>query len=279
MKKPAIIYFLFLLFVSCNSDTALPEPEENSNLERLVLKDLSYGEFSRQKLNAFLPAKRTKNTPVIIFIHGGGWQTGDKKDFDGFASAFADSAIAAFTINYRYASLIPKVGYEQMLDDIELAIQFLDSKSKEYTFNPNNICLLGHSAGGHLALLYAYRNNKNGRVDKVVSLAGPTDLTNPQFLSITGITDLVNTLTGNDISKREDASPLKHAKAITTHLHHGKTDVLVAYQQSEVLFGKIRNINGKNRLWLIEDCGHGFSLPEFTRISLETMDLIKGRTK
>ncbi len=274
-----IFFCLFFLLASCNSGNTLPEPEENSTLERQVLNDLPYGEFSRQKLNAFLPEKRTKNTPVIILIHGGGWQAGDKKDFDSFASAFADSAIAAFTINYRYASLMPKVGYEQQLEDIELVIQFLDAKSKEFVFNPNNICLLGHSAGGHLTLLYAYRNNKNGRVDKVVSLAGPTDLTNPQFLAIAGITDLVNTLTGNDSSKREDASPLKHAKAITTHLHHGKTDAVVPYQQSEALYEKIKNLNNKNRLWLIENSGHGFSLPEFSRITIETIDLIKGRTK
>jgi dipeptidyl aminopeptidase/acylaminoacyl peptidase len=279
MKKSAIVLFLFFQFASCNSNSSLPEPEEKSTLERQELKDISYGEFSRQKLNAFLPAKRTKETPAIIFIHGGGWQTGDKKDFDGFASAFADSAIAAFTINYRYAGLMPKVGYEQQLEDIELVIQFLDSKSREFVFNPNNICLLGHSAGGHLALLYAYRNNKNGKVDKVVSMAGPTDLTNPRFLAIEGITDLVNTLTGNDSSKREDASPLKHAKAITTHLHHGKTDAVVPYQQSEELYEKIKDMNYKNRLWLIENSGHGFSLPEFSRITIETMDLIKGRTK
>jgi acetyl esterase/lipase len=275
MNKLLFTLCCLFLFLSCNSKEDLPGPKDDVVLEREVLKDLAYGEFSRQKLNAFLPARRNKNTPVIIFIHGGGWQMGDKKDFDGFASAFADSSIAAFTINYRYASLSPKVGYEQLLEDVGKAIQFLESKSQEFVFNPNKICLLGHSAGGHLALLYAYRNNKNGKVDKVVSLAGPTDLTDEKLLGITGITDLVNTLVGNDLTKREDASPLHHANAITTHLYHGKTDEIVPFQQSEILYEKIRLLNPKNSCSLIEGCGHGFSLSEFSRISTETIRLIK----
>jgi acetyl esterase/lipase len=275
IKNILLTFCCLFLFQLCKSDDIPSNTGDEITLNKNVIKDLAYGEFSRQKLNAFLPARRNKNTPAIIFIHGGGWQTGDKSDFDAFAAAFADSSIAAFTINYRYASLSPKIGYEQQLDDIELVIQFLDSKSKEFVFNPSNICLLGHSAGGHLALLYAYRNNKNGKVDKVVSLAGPTDLTNPQFLAITGITDLVNTLTGNDNSKREDASPLKHAKAITTHLYHGKTDVIVPYLQSEKLYEKIRFLNPKNSCSLIDNCGHGFNLYEFSRISTETSRMIK----
>lgn len=278
MKKSISVHYLilFILNVIFNGCTKLYESEKvYPAYERIVLKDVSYGIQLRQKLNAFLPAGRDINTPAIILIHGGGWQAGDKRDFDLFASMFADSGIAAFSINYRYASIQNKVGYSEILDDIEMAIGCLTDSSKSFTFNPGSVCLLGHSAGGHLSLLYAYRNNKKGVVNKVVSLAGPTDLTDNQLLNINGISDLVNTLTGNDPSFRSDASPVSHANSITSRMYHGKTDAVVPYQQSEKLFEKIGSLNFANRCKLIENCGHDFNSTEIWNIFVETVALIK----
>jgi acetyl esterase/lipase len=269
---PALIFYAFL---SCSK----PETEEfvYDSSKRIVLKDIAYGKAPRQKMNLFLPAGRDESTQVIILIHGGGWQTGDKSDFDLFGSMFADSGIAAITINYRYASIPDKVGYTEILNDIEKAIVCLTDSSENYTINAGSICLLGHSAGGHLSLLYAYRNNQDVVVNKVVSLAGPTDLTDPQLLNITGVNDLVNALTGNDPGKRADASPVTHANNITTRMYHGKTDAVVPFQQSEKLFEMISSLNSANRCKLIENCGHDFNSFEIWNIFVETVALIKNK--
>lgn len=238
-------------------------------------RDVQYGSEVRQKMNVFLPASRSHDsTNVIVLIHGGGWVSGDKNDFDTFGNAFRIQGIAAVTMNYRYADAAKGIDYSDLLDDVGSALKCLADSSRRYTVKAENICLLGHSAGGHLALLYAYSRNSDRKVGKVVSLAGPTDLDDKLFLSISGVTDLVNELTGYNTSKRVDASPVNHASAVTTYLYHGKSDAIVPWQQSEKLFSLISNRNPKNKISLIENCGHGFNFYEFGRILEETVALI-----
>jgi len=238
-------------------------------------RDVQYGSEVRQKMNVFLPASRSHDsTNVIVLIHGGGWVSGDKNDFDTFGNAFRIQGIAAVTMNYRYADAAKGRDYSDLLDDVGSALKCLADSSRRYTVKAENICLLGHSAGGHLALLYAYSRNSDRKVGKVVSLAGPTDLDDPLFLSISGITDLVNNLTGFDIDKRKAASPVNHLSPVTTYLYHGKTDAIVPWQQSDKLFSRVGSMNSKNRLTLIENCGHGFGFSEFTMILEESVELI-----
>ena len=281
MKRIILTIAVFTLFLM-NSNAEVPEitnKEGESSFaktEKLVLRDVPYGEASRHKLDAFLPDGRTTATKVVLLIPGGGWTGGDKSGFDGAASIFADSTIAAFTMNYRYASLADNVTYVEMLADIDSAISFIVSKADEYIFDPQEICLFGHSAGAHLALLYTYRNN-DSRVTSVVSLAGPSDLRDTEMLSWpTGIMTTFYSLMGNmDVCKWQDAGPINHVNAITTHLYHGTADNIIPYHQSEVLFDKIKSLNSNNTLQIIEGGGHGFNTYDLINAINETVELIK----
>ncbi len=281
MKKTVLI---LAAIIFCLSGIHANEPEitdkKSENImmqtEDLVLRDVPYGESPRQKLDVFLPDGRSSRTKVVLLIPGGGWIGGDKGGFEGAATVFADSSIAAFTMNYRYANISDGVTYVEMLADIDSAISFIISKSDEYIFDPEQICLFGHSAGAHLALLYTYRNNDN-RVNNVVSLAGPSDLRDPVMLSMpTGIMTIFYSLMGNmDVCTWEDAGPINHVNAITSLLYHGTEDEIIPYHQSEVLFNKIKDLNPKNRLDIIEGGGHGFASEDMTRAINETVELIK----
>lgn len=162
------------------------------------LFDVAYGVDPRQKLNILLPHNRTKDTKLVIIIPGGGWRGGDKSAFEYLATVFANSNIVTATINYRYANVENQVTYIEMLDDIDKAINFLIAKSTEYNFNPAQICLFGHSAGAHLSQLYAYRNNQLNKVDKIVSVAGTCDLTDPIMLNHAGMTEALTVLVNNN---------------------------------------------------------------------------------
>lgn len=272
-----ISIFLLLSEIGVAKTVNINNEDGIKQVEKTIIRDVAYGDSARHKMDVFLPDDRTELTKAVLLIPGGGWIGGDKSGFEYHANVFADSSIVAFTMNYRYASVEDGVTYVEMLADIDSAISFIISKSDEYIFNPEQICLYGHSAGAHLALLYAYRNN-DSRVSNVVSLAGPSDLRDPVMLSLpTGIlTILYSVVPTMDICKWQDASPINHVSTITTYLYHGTKDNIIPYQQSEVFFDKIKEVNPKNKLEIIQGGEHGFSLSDNLRTINETVALIKG---
>lgn len=276
MRKTLLI---ICALISINSNAnGLNETVSNNNtttLANTVLTDVAYGTSPRQKMDVYLPAGRNSSTRIVLLIPGGGWIGGDKGGFSGAASDFADANIVAFNMNYRYASIDDGITYVEMLDDIKSAIDFIVSKAGEYVFDPSQICLYGHSAGAHLALLYTYRNN-DSRVNNIISLAGPSNLKDPETLSRpTGILTILYSVIGSmDVCEWDDASPITHANTITTHLYHGTNDEIFPQEQSELLFAKIETLNPNNSLEIIQGGTHGFSAIDMTRTINETVVLI-----
>ncbi len=91
-----------------------------------------------------------KNHPVVIWVHGGGWQIGDKRGVHGKPEIFTQHGYLLVSINYR---LHPRVTYHQQAEDIAQAIHWVQKNVKSYGGNPDEIFLMGHSAGAHLVAL------------------------------------------------------------------------------------------------------------------------------
>lgn len=268
MKSILGLIILFLIFASCNEEQSFYSLEKKT-----LIENQAYGNHVQNVMDIYLARNRTFDTQTVIFIHGGGWKEGDKSDFKDFASVFADSGLNTVTMNYRYADALNGVGYNEILDDIDHVISHLRSHSEKFGSDFNEITLFGISAGGHLALLYAY---KRGNIKGVVSLAGPTDLNDIQFLSIPGILEIVNNVVGNDsYESRSDASPITYANSTPTLLYHGKLDEVVPFSQSEKLYNKIASLSSENKLTLFDNCGHGFDSESIYQIFIESIDFVK----
>jgi acetyl esterase/lipase len=125
--------------------------------ERKPLLNVPYGTHPRQVLD-FYPAESDRPTPVVFFIHGGGWQNGDKKNFN--ARPFLAKGISVVAINYRYV----KQGVEQKieppvkapLEDAARALQFVRSKAAAWNLDKKRIGATGGSAGGCSSLWLAF---------------------------------------------------------------------------------------------------------------------------
>lgn len=119
--------------------------------EPQVHRDLAYVEpkGERQTLDVFAPAEG-KNHPVVVWVHGGGWQGGDKADVKKKPQAFTDKGFVFVSINYR---LLPKVTIKQMAGDVAKAIRWTHDHARDYGGDPNMIFVMGHSAGAQLAAL------------------------------------------------------------------------------------------------------------------------------
>ena len=123
------------------------------------LTNLSYGDHPRQVLD-FYPAESDKPTPVVFYIHGGGWQGGDKKTNP---RAFLDKGISVVAINYRY---VKNAVAEQVeppvkapLNDAARALQFIRSKAGEWNLDKKRIGATGGSAGGCSSLWLAFHDD------------------------------------------------------------------------------------------------------------------------
>ena len=103
----------------------------------------------RQMLDVYAPPA-AKNLPVVFWIHGGGWQTGDKTSVQLKPKAFVDKGFVFVSTNYR---LLPDVEMETIFRDIAKSMHWVHDHIAEYGGDPNRILVMGHSAGAQLAAL------------------------------------------------------------------------------------------------------------------------------
>jgi acetyl esterase/lipase len=119
-----------------------------------VLKNVAYYEGKdadpiKHKLDLYLP-KGQKNFPVLFFIHGGGWRQGDKTIYGRLGQLMAPLGVGTVIINYR---LSPKVAHPAHIQDVARAFAWTVRNIANYGGRSDQIFVMGHSAGGHLAAL------------------------------------------------------------------------------------------------------------------------------
>jgi acetyl esterase/lipase len=103
----------------------------------------------RQVLDVYTP-EGAKDLPVVFWIHGGGWQTGDKSDVQIKPRVFAEKGYVFASTNYR---LLPKVEMDVLIRDVAKSLGWVHQHIAEYGGDPNRIFVMGHSAGAQLAAL------------------------------------------------------------------------------------------------------------------------------
>ncbi len=103
----------------------------------------------RQVLDVYSPEK-AKNLPVVFWIHGGGWQAGDKTSVQFKPKVFVDKGFVFVSTNYR---LLPNVDMATIVRDVAKSIHWVNDHIAEYGGDPKRLFIMGHSAGAQLAAL------------------------------------------------------------------------------------------------------------------------------
>jgi acetyl esterase/lipase len=116
-----------------------------------IKRDIPYADppQERQILDIYAPSG-AKNLPVVFWIHGGGWQTGDKSDVQLKPQAFMDKGFVFVSTNYR---LLPKVDMGTLIRDVAKAAGWVHKHIAEYGGDPKRMFVMGHSAGAQLAAI------------------------------------------------------------------------------------------------------------------------------
>ena len=261
-----LVYLLFTMFLSgCASEDKVTAVFATVSENHLL--DLSYGNDPQQKMDLFLPKNRkTDVTKVFILIHGGGWFSGDKLDFNHevllLHNAFPDYAIA--NINYRLGTK-QSLGFPKQINDLQSVVAFLNKNYKAY-YIAKQYAMVGVSAGAHLAMLYSYKYNTNKQVKAVCSILGPADFSDPQYEGNTLFTTGLNYVVGDGYPLYRDNPALYNtispAKLVTdsapkTLMFYGDEDPLVPNTQGGILREKLNAHNVYNEYYKYDGVAHG----------------------
>jgi acetyl esterase/lipase len=116
-----------------------------------IKRNIPYAEpaHERQVLDVYAP-HQAKDLPVVLWIHGGGWQTGDKTSVQRKPDAFVAKGFVFVSTNYR---LLPSVDMATIVRDIAKSIRWVHDHIAEYGGDPQRLFVMGHSAGAQLAAL------------------------------------------------------------------------------------------------------------------------------
>lgn len=269
--KNLILTLFSLLMISCASDTTGNSDNPPTNLPAKDQTEVSYGAHAQQKYDIYLPAGRSASTTkVFIFIHGGGWVGGDKADFNGGIPIMKQTYFPKYAVvNMNYVlgnAFAPGYALPNQIDNIQAVISHIKAKSQEYQVKPEFV-LCGNSAGGHLAMLYAYKQH-NPEVKAVVNIVGPADFNLPSWSAnpLSGLfANLVNpTVIPSGMTVGTYASPVTWItnSSAPTISFYGATDTTVnASENKASLDAKLNQFgvanesyiyNGDHNAWSVE---------------------------
>jgi acetyl esterase/lipase len=222
-----------------------------------------------QQLDQFVPfhQKGQPAMPGIIFVHGGGWVSGEKEDFKSWGQYYAGLGYVCVSINYR---MIPNQ-WPAEIDDPQAAVRWMRKNASSLNLNPNLIGAVGASAGGHLVLflgetdtLHDFDPTLHGYSSKVQAVAdfyGPTDFNNPSEWS-PSIWELILELVGPAaLGNFVIASPINYCTAADspTVVFQGDADPTVPVNQSREIVARKQALGSDVNYYEFPGEGHGFN--------------------
>ena len=150
-----------------------------------VTRGIGYGRHQREKLDVYRPDGGGAGRPVVVFLYGGSWRSGNKGDYLFVAEALAHRGMVVVVPDYR---LYPAVQFPAFLRDCARATAWTLSHAAQYGGNPHGVVVAGHSAGAYNAVMLGLdpgllraAGASRSELAGVVGIAGPYD-----FLPITG---------------------------------------------------------------------------------------------
>ena len=226
----------------------------------------------RPRLDVYLPRRGdppSSGRPAIVAIHGGGWRGGTKNSYGREVARLAGRGYAVFSVEYVLSSPGHPT-WPDNLDDVRAAVRGVRGHAGDYGVDPDRIAAIGSSAGGHLASLLgtnALGDDPEARVDAVVNLYGPSDLTS-LFRSPSAVIPLRLYL-GRDPRDGPElyaaASPIAHASghSAPTLIIHGEADMLVPVDQSHAMAARLREAGVPAEVFVVPRASHAFGLKVF----------------
>ncbi|WP_338114931.1 alpha/beta hydrolase [Novosphingobium olei] len=229
---------------------------------RLVAAE-RYGAQDNQKVEMFVPTGAQGPLPIVVFIPGGAWRTGDPHDYRFIARALAPKGYAVVLAGYRLGA---NGRYPAMLEDGAAALRWVSDHARAHGGDPARIVLMGHSAGAYNAAMLAldrrwlaHQRLSADALRGVVGLSGPYDFY--------PFDDSATIDAFGHAANPEDTQPIAHVRgdAPPMLLVHGSADTRVRPRNSVALARALTAAGAPTHAVLLKDVSHEGMIMAFAR--------------
>lgn len=259
-----------------------PEPPAGASEAGANLRDVTYCSNDGVDLQLdFLRPEVTSMTPLLLFIHGGGWTRGDKGQVGrlDFLDSLLESGYSVASANYR---LSPDYPFPAPIVDVKCAVRHLRANAASYGIDPDRIAVSGFSAGAHLAMLVGVTDSTAGfdvgqyggvssEVSAVVEFDGQADMSDLASVH----PDIAQTTFGGSSEVLTAASPVTYLDAEDPPflIFHGELDRTVPVAQAELLGERLEGLGIENSVIIVPGGAHQVPEgPDYTAAILEFLD-------
>ena len=267
-----LLALVVLLSAGCNNAA-----KETLKPPREILRDIEYARAGDKPLllDLYRPQNRKEPLPLIVWIHGGAFLHGNKELC--IAQFLTRYGYAMASINYR---LSHEAVFPAQIHDCKAAVRYLRAHKDKYNLDGGRFGVWGASAGGYLAALLGTTGevaelegsldnlDESSRVQAVCDWYGPTDFLRmndfPGRFDHDAPDSPESLLIGGPIQDNKEkvalANPITYVTADDPPflIMHGKRDLLVPVNQSELLHNALTEAGVSSKLVIFEDRGHGF---------------------
>ncbi|PFZ86956.1 acetylesterase [Bacillus wiedmannii] len=167
----------FLIKKAFEGGTFVPSADYDHALnETKIVKDINYNsKFPDGKLDLIYPKNRTEKSPIIFWVHGGGFVGGDKSDITGYAVELAARGYIVVNINY---ALAPKREYPTPVLQLGEAYEYIKENAKKYDLNLNHVYFAGDSAGAQISgqFVNIQTSEEYAKLAKIDAIVNPSTI-------------------------------------------------------------------------------------------------------
>jgi acetyl esterase/lipase len=295
-----LVLLVLLIHLRCGNetkpDTIDPVASLYSNTQ--VISNIEYRKTDSVNLvlDIYVPCKKlgeppwneysNDRKPTLLFLHGGGWRTGDKVSRSLFLMPYIARGWCVVTANYRH---LDQAGLPAIIGDARSALNWIYDNADKYKFDTSRIVTSGESAGGHLALTTGLitddalfqTKKKAGRILKVAGIVNWFGVADLVKASKTWEADYYKEVGGD--STHADSifricSPINYITSSSPPIItiHGDQDKSAPYDQAPLLQNKLNESGVKNYLHTVTGKKHGnFDAKEMTDIHRDIWKFLK----
>jgi acetyl esterase/lipase len=240
IQRTTLTTLLFLTLLALQGCAAIGKAIANvpaSFGDFVATRDIAYGSNARQKLDVYRPEAAGSDRPIVVFLHGGGWRTGDKSAYKFVADSLTARGYVVVEPGYR---LFPEAPFPDFVMDAASAVAWTQQHGAEFGGDPRRIFIMGHSAGAHIGALVAldpaYLQRVGGSSDGIagfIGLAGPYEYLPPPIFG------------SKEASKSAQPITFVNNASVPLLLLHGEADSVVWLANSEHMAERARSVGSR----------------------------------